>query len=220
MQWKLFLQIAGVGVAALCLYAQTAETPGVPKPALVNEAQGVPPRAAPTDYPAKTKLGTFTLAADFAGHTVPAPEGLLGTEDYVTVEIAFYGPAGSRLELSQSDFSLRINSKKTPLPSLPFERVGQNARDPEWAPPEKPEKPKTSIGGGGGDTAPAPVKPPPELQRAWFQRVRRAALPEGDRPLPRAGLLYFPYGGKEKGIRSLELIYSGAAGKATLDLQP
>jgi hypothetical protein len=48
----------------------------------------------------------------------------------------------------------------------------------------------------------------------------RVAWAEGERPLPRAGLLYFPYGGKEKGIRSLELIYSGVAGKATLNLKP
>jgi len=41
----------------------------------------------------------------------------------------------------------------------------------------------------------------------------------GDRPLPQAGLLFFQYRGKEKGINSLELIYSGAAGKATLVLQ-
>ena len=42
---------------------------------------------------------------------------------------------------------------------------------------------------------------------------------EGERPLPQTGLLYFPYGGKVTGIRSLELIYSGTAGKAKLDLQ-
>jgi len=45
-------------------------------------------------------------------------------------------------------------------------------------------------------------------------------MQEGDRPLPQAGLLFFRYGGKTEGIKSIELIYSGAAGKASLDLQP
>jgi hypothetical protein len=51
------------------------------------------------------------------------------------------------------------------------------------------------------------------------QRVQKASLPEGDRPLPQAGLIFFQYGGKTESIRSLELIYDGPAGKATLKLQ-
>jgi hypothetical protein len=44
-------------------------------------------------------------------------------------------------------------------------------------------------------------------------------MAEGDRPLPQAGLLFFPYRGKEDHIHSVELDYTGAAGKATLVLQ-
>jgi len=58
------------------------------------------------------------------------------------------------------------------------------------------------------------------LRRAMEQQVRKAAMQEGDRPLPQAGLLFFLYRGKAEGIKSLELFYSGAAGKATLTLQP
>ena len=52
------------------------------------------------------------------------------------------------------------------------------------------------------------------------QRVQKATLPEGDRALPQAGLIYFQYRGEAKGIHSVELIYDGPAGKATLALQP
>jgi hypothetical protein len=52
------------------------------------------------------------------------------------------------------------------------------------------------------------------------QRVQKAALPGGDRALPQAGLIFFQYRGKTTGIHSLELVYSGPAGKATLALQP
>jgi hypothetical protein len=61
---------------------------------------------------------------------------------------------------------------------------------------------------------------PFELRRAMEQHVQRAAMQEGDRPMPQAGLLFFLYRGKTEGIRSLELIYNGAAGNATLTLQP
>ena len=67
---------------------------------------------------------------------------------------------------------------------------------------------------------PAPVHMPIELQRAMAQHVQKAALPEGDRALPQAGLIFFEYRGKTERIHSLELIYTGPAGKATLTLQP
>jgi len=47
------------------------------------------------------------------------------------------------------------------------------------------------------------------------QRVQKAALPEGDRPLPQAGLLFFEHRGETKKIKSLDLIYSGPTGKTT-----
>jgi len=186
------------------------------------ENTGIPSRTAPSDYHAQTKVGMVTIAADFDEHGIPTPEGALGSDDYVVVELAVFGPAGTRLPVSFNNFSLRINGKKKPVQAESFERAGASAKDPEWVPPEKPEKQSsTSIGGGGAnDTSAAPPKPPAELRRAWAKRVIHASWAEGERPLPRAGLLYFPYGGKGTGIHSVELIYSGAAGKATLDLLP
>ena len=43
---------------------------------------------------------------------------------------------------------------------------------------------------------------------------------EGERTLPQAGLIFFQYRGKTQSIHSIELIYAGPAGKATLALQP
>jgi hypothetical protein len=51
------------------------------------------------------------------------------------------------------------------------------------------------------------------------QRVQKSALPGGERVLPQAGLIFFSYRGKIQGIHSLELLYAGPAGKATLTLQ-
>jgi hypothetical protein len=204
------------------LHAQNAPTASQATESRANEIKGMPPRATPGDYAAHVPVGNVTLAAEFDGHNVPRPEGPLSTEDYVIVEACLFGPSGARLTLSPDNFSLKINDRK-PQTSQSFLLVAHSLRDPEWVPPEqKKSKPKTSFGGGGGgeDTSTLPPKVPIELQRAWTQYVQRAALPEGDRALPEAGLLFFQYHGKSQSIHSLELVYSGPAGNATLPLQP
>lgn len=191
-----------------------------------SEAKGIPPRASPADYQAHTQVGALTIAAEFMGHSVPTPEQVLSTEDYVVIEAALFGSSESRIKLSIEDFSLRINGKKTPLPSQPYGFVIRNVKDPEWVPPDTgATKSKGSISAGGSgqndsNSPPPPVHVPIELQRAMALHVQKASLPEGERPLPEAGLIYFQYRGKTQNIHSIELIYDGPAGKATLPLQP
>ena len=222
-----------VCIAALCLCAQAQDTPPKDAPvnpgpnnqAQINQSKGMPPRATPAEYQTQAQAGTVTIAAEFKGHSVPTMQGPLSTEDYVVVEAALFGPPEARTKLSADDFSLRINGKKAPLPSLPYGLVVGNVKDPEWEPPvpvEKKSKTGLNTGGKGdqGDSTPAPVKIPIEVQRAMAQRVQKASLPEGYRALPQAGLLFFQYRGKAQGIHSIDLIYSGPAGKATLPLQP
>ncbi|MBZ5591776.1 MAG: hypothetical protein LAP39_06045 [Acidobacteriia bacterium] len=217
------VRISVVLIGALCLCAQEPATQS--KDARPNEAPGLPPRQAPTDYQAQTKAGEVTIAADFVGHSVTTAEGPLSTEDYVVVEAGLYGPPESRIQISLDDFSLRINGKKVPLRSQPYGLVLSSLKDPEWAPPESAAaaKSKTSINGSGqadSHSPPPVVHIPIELQRAMAQRTQKASLPLGDRVLPQAGLIFFQYRGKTEHINSLELIYSGSAGKATLTLQP
>jgi hypothetical protein len=212
----------GILSAAICLYGQGQPPAATGAPI---ESKGLPPRATPGDYQAHVQAGTVTIAAEFAGHSVPTAQGEpLTTEDFVVVETALFGAPDARMKISADDFTLRINGKKTPLSSLPYGMILSNVKDPEWIPPEPVKsKSKTSLGGGGdqGDNAPPPPpKIPIEVQRAMAQRVQKATLPEGDRALPQAGLIYFQYRGAAKGIRSVELLYAGPAGKATLSLQP
>jgi hypothetical protein len=214
----------GLLIAAICLCVQGQNTPG--KDAQI-EARGMPPRATPADYQAQAQAGTVTLAAEFKGHSLPTVQGTLSTEDFVVVETGLFGSAGAHIKISAEDFSLRINGKKTPVPSQPYGLVVGSVKDPEWEPPvPTASKSKTSVAGGGkgaqGDsnTPPAPVKVPIEVQRAMAKSVQRAVLPEGDRALPQAGLIFFSYRGKAQGIHSVELIYAGPAGQATLKPQP
>jgi hypothetical protein len=210
--------ILSIGV---CLKGQN--TPG--KDAQ-TETKGIPPRATPGDYQSQAQAGAVTIAAEFTEHSLPTLEGPLTTEDYVAVETAFFGPAGAQLKISAADFSLSVNGKKTPLPTQPYGLILTSLKDPEWVPPEPPApKSKSSIGGGGrgqedSNAPPVPVKIPIPVQRAMAQRVQRASLPEGDRALPQAGLIFFQYRGKAKNLHSIELVYDGPAGKAALKLQP
>ena len=224
------MQFSSIFISAVLVLGVGMQAPGqeaATKEPRMNEAKGMPPRATPGDYQAQEKAGSVTIAAEFMGHSVPRPEGPLSTDDYVVVETGMFGATGTRTKLSLGDFSLRVNNKKkSPLPSQPFVLVERSLKDPSWVSPEEAE-PKSkskgglSTGGQSDSNAPPPVVHVPiELQRAMAQYVQRSALPEGDRALPVAGLLFFQYRGRTKGIRSLELIYSGEAGKATLELQP
>jgi hypothetical protein len=220
----------GVLIAAICLCAQGQNAPSQGAP----EGKGMPPRATPADYQAHAQAGAVTVAAEFDGHSIPTLQGTtLSAQEYVVVETGLFGPPGARIRLSIDDFALRINGKKMPLPSQPYGLVVKSVKDPEWEPPEvaesKESKSKTSLSSGGDDAqvqkgepkpSPTPVKIPVEVQRAWAQRVQRVTLPEGDRALPQAGLIFFEYRGKTEKIHSIELIYTGPAGKATLTLQP
>jgi hypothetical protein len=211
----------GVLLATICLSVQAQTTPGTDAQ---SEAKGLPPRAAPADYQAHVLEGSVTIAAEFTGHSIDTPQGPLTTDDYVVVETGFFGAAGARVQIAAGDFALRINGKKMPLPSQPYGLVVGSVKDPEYETPVSASKSKTSIGGSDkADLNAPPPAPPPipfEVKRAMAQRVQKAALPEGDRALPQAGLLFFPYSGRVKGIHSIELIYSGGAEKISLTLQP
>jgi hypothetical protein len=206
------------GIAALL----TAAFCQAQQPAPMNIAA----RATPGDYQVHAKVGDITIAADFAGHSVPTPDAVFNSEDYITFEVAFFGPPGSHVTLRPEDFTVRVKGKKALLTTQPYALIFHGLKDPEWEETVAIEKANgggkssTSIGsgGGGGANDPPPVAPkmPIGTERRMEQRVQKAALPEGDRPLPEAGLIFFSYHGKTNSIQAMQLIYSGSAGKATL----
>jgi len=188
-----------------------------------HERKGMSPRATPGDYMAHGSAGKVTLGAEFVGHFIPTDEGTYSTDDYVAVEVGLYGAPQEHMPISFDQFALRVNEKKQ-VPGQPFGVIFHSLKDPNWSPPESAEQKqsKTSIGTGGNQNnePAAPVHMPLPLQRAMQQHVEKVVLPDGDRPLPQAGLLFFPYHGKEAGIHSVELTYTGPAGTVTLNLQP
>jgi len=222
MRFSTTLQAILFTAAVLTLSAQQPAAPG--DDAQAKATQGMPPRATPGDYQSQAKAGAVTIGAEFMGHSVPTVDQTFTTEDYVVVEAALFGAPGARITLAPTDFSLRVNGKKNALPSQPYALIFHSLKNPDWEltlPPVEKSKGGINGGGGGGDSAPPPpVHMPITVQRAMEQRVQKASFAEGERPLPQAGLLYFEYRGGAKGIHSVELVYAGAAGKATVTLHP
>jgi hypothetical protein len=189
-------------------------------------AQSVPQKAA-ADYPVHVQLGTITLAAEYMAHSLPTPAGVMITNEYLVVEAAFFGPSMSRLNMSPSHFSLRINGRGTPLVTELPGIISASIKFPGGRPdfPDRANDDNVSIG-----PRPPPGQRPADSQPITIaekvredtidNRIRDVSLAEGQRSLPSAGMIYFPYRGKIKNIHSLELFYEGPTGKATLKLLP
>jgi hypothetical protein len=197
-------------------------------------SKGIPPRTGPGDYQAHGQVGKITIAADFDDHSIPDPTVILSNEDFVFVEVALYGPPGTNLALNYQDFSLKINGKKSLVPAKPYELAFKGLRSPEYQPPSEKmldtsgTGSKTNVTTGNNGTGnsnttnitdpklPPIIHIPIEVSREWDRKVHMASLPEGERPLPVGGLLFFQHDGK---THSAELVYNGPAGKVTIPLQ-
>ena len=63
------------------------------------------------------KPGPITIAAEFSAHSVPVPQGVLSTEDYIVVEVGFFGNRPMRMPLSLPEtFRFASTSVRPPYP--------------------------------------------------------------------------------------------------------
>jgi hypothetical protein len=230
MNLQLPFRTALILTALLVQSASAQEVKSIGPPEKPEASKGMPPRATPADYQAHAQAGMVTIAAEYDAHAIPDPDLTVSTTDYVVVEVALYGPAGMKLPLNFQDFSLRLNGKKNLLPAQPYALIFKSLKSPEYEPPSQHEldKNKSAVTGGSNgavSTTPDITQPtlaplvhiPIEVSRMWQQKIHMASLPEGERPLPQAGMLFFQHSGKAS---SVELIYIGPAGKVTIPLHP
>ena len=205
---------------------------------------GTPVRPKPDDYPARAAAGKLTLAGEylvrsFSGHnqTFIAPDSLV-------VEVAVYPASGETVAVSAQHFSLRLNGKKEVLMPISPGFVAAAMKYPDWqrrptlvgvagagdrgvilgAPPVTERFPGDPS---GRNRLPAPPRAPEAEDRGGLDQpapVRpeellvQAELPQGEVSKPVSGYLYFPFRGKTKSIRAVELIYNGPGGPVTLRL--
>lgn len=209
-------------------------------------AMGEQPSRAVEEYAARARVGSFIVAAENLGPSIPNAAGGIYLQDYLVIEAAIFPVGGEkRSTLAQANFGLRVNGSRSVLRPDPPAFVAAAIKYPDW------ERQREVVAGGQmgnaqvilgrrdpverfpGDRRPTeqrrPVpNPVPRVDSPVEQKrddesverqVRRAALPEGDVALPVAGCLYFPYKGKASKIKTLELVYEGALGAATLRIR-
>lgn len=211
-------------------------------------AEGTNPKDKPEDYRAMAKVDGRTIAADYLTRTffgdVEGKGQGFWAQDYLIVEVAIYSDSNDRQTIHAGSFTLRLNGKKDALLPQAPNFVAASLRYPDWR-----MRPTMEATAGVGDSGVILGRPPatgrfPGDQRPAEQRLPRRpeapqaaspvesrpvqtadqaaldrALPEGEKVLPLSGYLYFPYTGKVKKIKSVELLYQGSGGSATLKLK-
>src|SRR5687767_2225057 len=97
---------------------------------LVSSAQEfMPARARPADYTAHALINQqHTLAAEFQGRTVPAPDAAFVLQHYVVVEVALFTRG---YEFNSGRYSLRLNGKTPVLAQTPG-MVAASLKYPNW----------------------------------------------------------------------------------------
>jgi hypothetical protein len=162
-------------------------------------------------------------------------------EDYIVVEVAVFPKTGSELELSASDFTLRVAAKETIRTANPKaiaanlqrragDSRGRSGSDVTIYPTVGVGHGRwpggsgthTSVGvgvgiGGGPDGPPAPASTDAD-RNTMEAELTDKSLPQGLTANPVAGYLYFPAPKKRTGA-IYELEYSGLSEKITLQLK-
>ncbi len=196
------------------------------------QPQGTTPRPKAADYPAQARAGDRDIAAEFLVHTMPAEKTSFLVPDYLVVEVAIYPPKSQLIDISASQFRLRIN-RKTELAADTPEMVAMSLKYPNWE-EHKGLEPVVQAGPVilgrrtpterfPGDNRPpigrAPKEPADKQPQTADEAAVALALPPGPCNRPVSGYVYFRFDGKAKSIRSLELIWQSTQGNATIRIR-
>jgi hypothetical protein len=209
--------------------------------AQISSIPGFEPRAKVSDYAVSKPLRGESrfLAAESLARSVPVSRGgMLFAENHIVIEAAFYGPVRSTVSLAAEHFTLVVNGKKPEiLPDTPGSVAG-SMRDSIFSTGPNLQA-SGSVGDAGVilgrrrpqtgipdlDTQPGqrplpPRAPGPENRSGKTtqpmdvrEEIERVSLTRGEFKLPTGGLLYFPYGGKLKSIKSMVLRYHPPEGE-------
>ena len=190
---------------------------------------GTAPKPKADDYPVQARVGDIEIAAAYLVHTLPGESTNFLVPDYLVVEIAIYPPKSQAVEAFTGQFHVRLNGKKDVLADTP-EMVAMSLKYPHLG--HKGLQPQVGIG---------PVilgREPPNERMPGDQRPNSGKAPDPDRPSPQtaaeaavaqafpdcpcdkavSGYLYFPYDGRVKSLKSLELIWQRGEERATIRL--
>jgi hypothetical protein len=190
---------------------------------LAPDALGLDARPSPADYPMQASTKDMKLGVEYMVRSFLADHTSFSIDDYLLVEIGVFPDREAALDLRR--FILRINGK-TLLHSQTPGMVAASVKYPDWR-----IKPSVEAGVMRGDGRAVIVGRNPQVQRwpgdprqspappernspvaaekepiDYAHLINRSALPEGKFNKPLAGFAFFPYDGKLKSIRTVELL--------------
>jgi hypothetical protein len=201
---------------------------------------GTTPKASAQDYPVYAKLEKLSLGAEYLIHSFSSGREMFIAKDYLVVEVALYPAGGEILQVSSSQFGLRVNGRKDALAPRAPEVVAHSLKYPDrdnglhpvaalgpviFGQPAPAER---FPGDPNARTAPPLPRAPDDNPSGLDKEPRvkaeelavQAALTDGEHHGPTSGFLYFPYRGKAGRIRSLDLVFAGPGGSTALPLLP
>ena len=182
------------------------------------------------DYPFHATAGKIAIGADYLVHSIPAGDQTFVAKDYLVVEVAVFPAFADPVTVDGSTFTLRLNGAKYPLSPVAPGMVVASLKYPDW---ERHPSAEASAGIGNGSvifgrspsvgrfpddpTQSRPLPRPPGIDEqngvehsepeSVEEVITRTALVEGPTDRPVSGFLYFPYKGKIKSLKSVELIF-------------
>lgn len=201
-------------------------------------ASGTAPKLRAELYPRHVRLANGgALAIEFHGRGIPAAKGGVFLNSHIAIEVAYYPPAGEKVELRGGQFLLRIDNMKLGIPPETAGMVGASLKYGEW---ERRQGLEVEAGagpvvlgspggqaqrrpGGIGNRAPprrpaGPGRDEPDPREIEAAAVNEFALVEGETRQVVAGYLYYRWGGNLKKIRKLTLDFSGPGGPASISI--
>jgi hypothetical protein len=185
-------------------------------------------RASPAEYPVQGAVTDMNVGVEYMVRSFLADHQSFTIDDYLIVETGVFPQGEANLDVRR--FTLRINGKAVLHPQTPG-MVAASVKYPDWTMRPNMQGGVTTPDGRGvilgrdpqvgrwpGDPrqSPPPQQRTPQIQADkepvnYEHLINRSALPEGKFNKPLAGFLYFPYDGKLKSIKSVELLIDDKA---------
>jgi len=194
------------------------------------------PRSKVSDYPVHAKLPAAEIGAEYLLNSIALDKGMYIAKGHLVLEVAIFPSTPAGINVSNSQFTLRVNNKTILYPDSPG-AVASSLKYPDW---QTHPTMTAEAGAGNGSVilgappavarfpgdrradrppsvprVPEPANPsgePKAAEQPIEVQMAIAALPEGPSQKPVKGLLFFAFGGKTKSIRSLDLIYERGEG--------
>jgi hypothetical protein len=204
-------------------------------------AQGTTVKPKASEYPVHQKMADAEIGAEYMVRSFGGDQLLLA-DDFLVVEVAVYPSDREGVQIDARKFTLRLNGKKQVLFAQAPGMVAASLKYPDWQ-----RRPQMTLGGGMGDRgviiggppsvgrfpgdrraesrlpappqAPSSTSPVSEEPVDISELIQRVSLPEGTVKLPVSGYLFFPYTGKLKSLKTVELLVDSGSEPVVLRLK-